>query len=151
MRLTLETPQWTAFNFIYGDSRGRAAVVEYAGPRTRVRWAAGGVIAATNHYLSPSLKDLSGRGSLSGQRYARVLELLGGLKEAGPDAIDPRACQSVLATPGCHQRHITLWSSLMAPLEGCLYLAPGRPDKNGYRRFSVAGPESYNEEMPVAV
>jgi len=144
--LAREVPQWTAFNFLVADRTGDMAVVEYAGPWTQVRRPrlGGSHIAATNHYESPSLRGCSRNGSLTHRRYTRVLEALGAI-----EAVTPETFEGILSSPGVHQRHITLWSIVLDPGDGLIYLAPGRPDRNPYRRFEVDGRTAYAEEISV--
>ncbi len=63
----------------------------------------------------------------------------------------PEACEGILSSPGVHQRHITLWSTVLDPAAGVTHLSPGRPDLNPYRPFEVGGSVAYAEEIPVVI
>jgi hypothetical protein len=169
---TLKAPQWTRFNYLLADATGKAAVVEVgvgAGEGAKaVRWpsspaltaadvarSAGGAapsalqpwLIATNHFVSEQLCGQADYRWLTRQKYARAASELAEALARGP--IGPADCQRILAAPGVAQRRLTLWSTVFEPGGSDLWFAPGRPDRNTFRRMPAAGRPPGPAELPV--
>jgi len=139
LQLIQKIPHSASYNYLIADV-SNAYVVEVSPPKLAIRQAEKGLLIATNHYVSPSMKEEQKKvlpNSLF--RYRTVEGLLGG---SGKN--DLRGLQKILS--GHHDEGVcvhhymhflgTLWSATYDLDTKEVYYALGAPCLNSYRRFS---------------
>ncbi len=133
---------WTHFNFLLADAHGDAAVFEVGASRNALRRVTAGEgrdstsrmpwLVTTNHYVSPDLAHEADYRWMTRQKYERAREQLEAAAVEGGGRVSIEGCRTALAAPGVAQRHITLWSEVFEAGGATIWLAPGRPDRNGF-------------------
>lgn len=145
---------WTHFNFLLADASGDAAVYEVGVSRNSLRRVTTGHegmpwLIATNHFVSPELAHEADYRWMTRQKYIRTRDELRTAIACGGGKVGIAECQSVLAAPGVAQRHITLWSEVFESGGGTVWLAPGRPDRNGF--VAMPAPGATTPETPGSI
>jgi predicted choloylglycine hydrolase len=156
LHLIQKIPHSASYNYLIADS-SEAYVVETSPPKFAIRQAVKGLLIATNHYISPTMKEEQKRILPNSMfRYGTAKDLL---DSSGKK--DLPSIQSVLS--GHHDKGVcvhyymyflgTLWSAMYDLNTREVYYALGAPCLNSYRRFDFKlekwKDESIKGHLPV--
>jgi predicted choloylglycine hydrolase len=150
LQLIQKIPHSASYNYLIADA-GNAYVVEVSPPKFAIRQAKKGLLIATNHYVSPSMKEEQKKVLPNSMfRYRTVEGLLGGSSKN-----DLSGLQKVLS--GHHDEGVcvhhymsflgTLWSATYDLDTKEVYYALGAPCLNSYRRFGFPMEKKKDESV----
>lgn len=150
LQLIQKIPHSASYNYLIADI-SNAYVVEVSPPKFAIRHGEKGLLVATNHYVSPSMKEEQKKVLPNSMfRYRTVEGLLGGSSKN-----DLSGLQKVLS--GHHDEGVcvhyyanflgTLWSATYDLNTKEVHYALGAPCLNSYRRFSFPMEKKKDESV----
>jgi predicted choloylglycine hydrolase len=150
LQLIQKIPHSASYNYLIADA-GNAYVVEVSPPKFAIRRAEKGLLVATNHYVSPSMKEEQKK--ILSNSIFRYRTVEGLLNSSGKR--DLADLQNILS--GHHDEGVcvhyyvsflgTLWSAMYDLNTKEAHYALGAPCLNSYRRFGFPMEKKKDESV----